>query len=169
MNLNLDNHCNRRSIVDQSHYRRHRQRRRALKHKTTMATAEDDDIALDGLFTVSIHNTISIILRSTSGSFQQEPPRPPSPEPTVFTYTRPPNSQRPLHTESHPKVPSDLASSNWSRLKIKLVGSHPLWGHHLFVYHLSLAIQPSLTSFQAKMERRKGIRRISGSEPTTVR
>ncbi|KAI9058036.1 hypothetical protein FKP32DRAFT_1582461 [Trametes sanguinea] len=48
-----------------------------------------------------------------------EPPRPPSPEPTVATYTR----ERRATTSS----PDD-----WSTIDIRLVGSHPLWGHHLW-------------------------------------
>ncbi|OJT06456.1 Protein N-methyltransferase nnt1 [Trametes pubescens] len=45
-----------------------------------------------------------------------EPPRPPSPEPTITTYTR---ERKPDH-------------SDWSSIDIRLVGSHPLWAHHLW-------------------------------------
>ncbi|KAI0330069.1 hypothetical protein GY45DRAFT_1354153 [Cubamyces sp. BRFM 1775] len=44
-----------------------------------------------------------------------EPPRPPSPEPTVTTYTR-----------------EKQANDTWTTIDIRLVGSHPLWGHHLW-------------------------------------
>ncbi|PSS37996.1 hypothetical protein PHLCEN_2v179 [Hermanssonia centrifuga] len=55
-----------------------------------------------------------------------EPPRPPSPEPTIATYTRrvPP----PEWTEHAP--PHD--AHHWSEIEIRLVGSHPLWGHYLW-------------------------------------
>ncbi|KAI0634978.1 putative methyltransferase-domain-containing protein [Trametes polyzona] len=45
-----------------------------------------------------------------------EPPRPPSPEPTVTVYTR----ERQVNPDE------------WSTISIRLVGSHPLWGHHLW-------------------------------------
>ncbi|KAI0367207.1 hypothetical protein BV20DRAFT_1024854 [Pilatotrama ljubarskyi] len=45
-----------------------------------------------------------------------EPPRPPSPEPTVTTYTR----------------ERQVDPDNWRTIDIRLVGSHPLWGHHLW-------------------------------------
>ncbi|CAL1709263.1 unnamed protein product [Somion occarium] len=45
-----------------------------------------------------------------------EPPRPPTPEPTIATYTR----------TIHPQ------GDDWSKINIRLVGSHPLWGHHLW-------------------------------------
>ncbi|GJE86741.1 nicotinamide N-methyltransferase-like protein [Phanerochaete sordida] len=50
-----------------------------------------------------------------------EPPRPPSPEPTISTYTRA------LHS-------STLTANHgvWSDIEIRLVGSHPLWGHYLW-------------------------------------
>ncbi|KZV80429.1 hypothetical protein EXIGLDRAFT_630171, partial [Exidia glandulosa HHB12029] len=47
-----------------------------------------------------------------------EEERPPSPEPTVATFTR--DSSR---------ISSD---DDWRELSIRLVGSHPLWGHHLW-------------------------------------
>ncbi|KAJ7834095.1 putative methyltransferase-domain-containing protein [Mycena leptocephala] len=45
-----------------------------------------------------------------------EEPRPPTPEATVAVYDR----------------DDDIASTDWREIKIKLVGSHPLWGHHLW-------------------------------------
>ncbi|KAI0049706.1 hypothetical protein FA95DRAFT_1581604 [Auriscalpium vulgare] len=45
-----------------------------------------------------------------------EPPRPPSPEPTTTLYVR----QRPA------------TSGDWESVSIRLVGSHPLWGHYLW-------------------------------------
>jgi len=49
-----------------------------------------------------------------------EPPRPPSPEPTIAVYTR--EIKEGISRESHP----------WSSIEIRLVGSHPLWGHYLW-------------------------------------
>jgi hypothetical protein len=51
----------------------------------------------------------------------QEPPRPPSPEPTVTIYNR---------DLRHRK---DLDAADWDRINIRLVGAHPLWGHYLYV------------------------------------
>ncbi|KAI0674126.1 putative methyltransferase-domain-containing protein [Trametes maxima] len=50
-----------------------------------------------------------------------EPPRPPSPEPTMTTYTR---------EKRHFEAQADVA--DWKSINIRLVGSHPLWGHHLW-------------------------------------
>ncbi|KAI0764772.1 putative methyltransferase-domain-containing protein [Fomes fomentarius] len=50
-----------------------------------------------------------------------EPPRPPSPEPTIATYTREGNS------------------GEWTKIDIRLVGSHPLWGHYLWNASLAFA------------------------------
>ncbi|KAI0825951.1 putative methyltransferase-domain-containing protein [Irpex lacteus] len=53
-----------------------------------------------------------------------EPPRPPSPEPTFATYSRAANQDNQLHTSEGHDV--------WSEIEIRLVGSHPLWGHYLW-------------------------------------
>ncbi|KAK7683092.1 hypothetical protein QCA50_013765 [Cerrena zonata] len=60
---------------------------------------EDTNFSLDAVFT--------------------EPPRPPTPEPTIATYTRSTSS-------------TDDGLDQWSKIDIRLVGSHPLWGHHLW-------------------------------------
>ncbi|ETW76291.1 hypothetical protein HETIRDRAFT_105796 [Heterobasidion irregulare TC 32-1] len=49
-----------------------------------------------------------------------EPERPPSPDPTFSTYTR----KRALN------------KFDWETIEIRLVGSHPLWGHYLKVTHI---------------------------------
>ncbi|KAJ7115851.1 putative methyltransferase-domain-containing protein [Mycena epipterygia] len=49
------------------------------------------------------------------GSIFPEEPRPPTPEATVAVYDR----------------DEDLVDG-WRDIKIRLVGSHPLWGHHLW-------------------------------------
>ncbi|EIN04216.1 hypothetical protein PUNSTDRAFT_76907 [Punctularia strigosozonata HHB-11173 SS5] len=55
-----------------------------------------------------------------------EEPRPPSPEPTFAVYRRRVN-------DSDPDSSSSLAeSTSWAEIEIKLVGSHPLWGHYLW-------------------------------------
>ncbi|KAF9512129.1 hypothetical protein BS47DRAFT_1466587 [Hydnum rufescens UP504] len=53
------------------------------------------------------------------GDIFPEPPRPPSPEPTVEVYYRDPN----IHNNR---------IHDWVSISIRLVGSHPLWGHHLW-------------------------------------
>ncbi|KAJ6518674.1 putative methyltransferase-domain-containing protein [Mycena sanguinolenta] len=50
------------------------------------------------------------------GSLYPEEPRPATPEPTIAIYER----------------DADVASGDWQDIKIRLVGSHPLWGHHLW-------------------------------------
>ncbi|KAI9438970.1 nicotinamide N-methyltransferase [Lactarius indigo] len=47
-----------------------------------------------------------------------EPPRPPSPEPTIAVY------------ES--SVTDAESPRPWSTITVRLVGSHPLWGHYLW-------------------------------------
>ncbi|EPS95315.1 hypothetical protein FOMPIDRAFT_1168809 [Fomitopsis schrenkii] len=47
-----------------------------------------------------------------------EPPRPPSPKPTLAVYKR-----EGVNTDKE---------WDWSEISIRLVGSHPLWGHHLW-------------------------------------
>ncbi|KAJ7077859.1 nicotinamide N-methyltransferase [Mycena belliarum] len=46
----------------------------------------------------------------------KEEPRPPTPEPTFEVYER----------------EDGLVFNDWHNIKIRLVGSHPLWGHHLW-------------------------------------
>jgi nicotinamide N-methyltransferase len=45
------------------------------------------------------------------GTVFTEPPRPPTPDPTISTYSRGPGQ---------------------ADVTVRLVGSHPLWGHHLW-------------------------------------
>ncbi|KAF8901363.1 hypothetical protein CPB84DRAFT_1815211 [Gymnopilus junonius] len=69
-----------------------------------MATEEEENFNLDSVF--------------------EEPPRPPTPEPTIATYTR----------------EKELCSTDgWTEIKIRLVGSHPLWAHYLWNAALALA------------------------------
>ncbi|KAJ3505001.1 hypothetical protein NMY22_g17734 [Coprinellus aureogranulatus] len=64
-----------------------------------MAASDDDgEFALDSMF--------------------PEPPRPPSPEPTISTYERDPSFVK--------------GENDWKTIDIRLVGDHPLWGHHLW-------------------------------------
>ncbi|KAF8220735.1 hypothetical protein L208DRAFT_736660 [Tricholoma matsutake] len=48
----------------------------------------------------------------------KQPPRPPSPEPTVAKYIRDKSMIR--------------KSDDWSEIEIRLVGTHPLWGNYLW-------------------------------------
>ncbi|KAI0725727.1 nicotinamide N-methyltransferase [Fomitopsis betulina] len=63
-----------------------------------MSDSEEAGLDLDSMFT--------------------EPPRPPSPGPTVVVYKR--------------EAINTTDGSDWSEIPIRLVGSHPLWGHHLW-------------------------------------
>ncbi|KAI0937635.1 hypothetical protein AcW1_001532 [Taiwanofungus camphoratus] len=73
-----------------------------------MSDSEDENVmALDAMFT--------------------EPPRPPPPEPTVSIYTRSVRSD--LHAK---RDIEDDKGHQWSTIQIRLVGSHPLWGHYLW-------------------------------------
>ncbi len=64
----------------------------------------------------------------------QEPPRPPSPEPTIAVYENianlNPKDNNQHHHHDHDYDPS---SGQWSTITVRLVGSHPLWGHYLYV------------------------------------
>ncbi|KAH8107413.1 nicotinamide N-methyltransferase [Phellopilus nigrolimitatus] len=74
--------------------------------------SDSESLALDAVFT--------------------EPPRPPSPAPTVATYTR---TRAPFADgnaeENKPREGSE-ASDGWTTIELRLVGSHPLWAHHLW-------------------------------------
>jgi len=59
------------------------------------------------------------------GSVFTEPPRPPSPEPTIAVYSRDPH-----HRTDSKNVSSD--ATDWDHINIRLVGAHPLWGHYLW-------------------------------------
>ncbi|KZT10552.1 uncharacterized protein LAESUDRAFT_644482 [Laetiporus sulphureus 93-53] len=73
-----------------------------------------------------------------------EPLRAPSPEPTISIYQR------------------EAANSNtsqdtyWSKIEIRLVGSHPLWGHHLWnasrAFASYLDVNPELYRDRAVLE-----------------
>ncbi|KAH9953713.1 putative methyltransferase-domain-containing protein, partial [Russula dissimulans] len=55
-----------------------------------------------------------------------EAPRPPSPEPTTAVYENVEDDRR----HRHPP---------WNAISVRLVGNHPLWGHHLWNAARSLA------------------------------
>ncbi|KDQ58290.1 hypothetical protein JAAARDRAFT_35099 [Jaapia argillacea MUCL 33604] len=74
-----------------------------------MSDTEDIGLSLDSVFT--------------------EAPRPPSPEATVSVYNR--DLDRPESSQE--------SEGPWSTVKIRLVGSHPLWGHHLWNAALAFA------------------------------
>ncbi|VDB87092.1 unnamed protein product [Peniophora sp. CBMAI 1063] len=50
------------------------------------------------------------------GAVFTEPPRPPTPPPTIAVYER----------------DATVTDDDWRQIQITLVGSHPLWGHHLW-------------------------------------
>ncbi|KAF8321349.1 hypothetical protein DL93DRAFT_2213498 [Clavulina sp. PMI_390] len=59
------------------------------------------------------------------GDLIPEPERPQSPEPTIEIYDR-------VASIPSPDAKPDAPDRAWDRLSIRLVGSHPLWGHHLW-------------------------------------
>jgi len=61
------------------------------------------------------------------GSVFTEPPRPPSPEPTIAVYSR-----DLCHHWGKDSLSEDLVASDWDHINIRLVGAHPLWGHYLW-------------------------------------
>jgi hypothetical protein len=63
----------------------------------------------------------------------QEPPRPPSPEPTIAVYENIANLNPKDNQHHHHHYDYDPSSGQWSTITIRLVGSHPLWGHYLYV------------------------------------
>jgi hypothetical protein len=69
-----------------------------------------------------------------SPTHRQEPPRPPSPEPTIVVYENITNPSREdnHHHHDHDHDPTRNLSL-WSTISVRLVGSHPLWGHYLYV------------------------------------
>ncbi|KAF5313942.1 hypothetical protein D9619_013108 [Psilocybe cf. subviscida] len=54
-----------------------------------------------------------------------ETPRPPTPQPTISTYTR--------------EGTNGIGKDSWKQIDIRLVGSHPLWAHYLWNAALALA------------------------------
>ncbi|KAH0580223.1 Putative nicotinamide N-methyltransferase [Termitomyces sp. J132] len=52
------------------------------------------------------------------GTIFTEPPRPPTPEPTIAVYTREPGHRKSIE--------------EWEEIQIRLVGAHPLWGNYLW-------------------------------------
>lgn len=64
---------------------------------------------------VSLHSRLASAI-----NLWKEPPRPPTPEPTIAKYTRDSNQVR--------------SPDDWKEIEIRLVGTHPLWGHYLCVF-----------------------------------
>ena len=81
------------------------------------AGEDDERLMLDSIFPVSSYPHIIAI----SSHIPQEPPRPPSPEPTIAVYERSVIDDNTTVSEQTP----------WSTITVRLVGSHPLWGHYL--------------------------------------
>jgi len=73
------------------------------------------------------------------GNMFTEPDRPPSPEPTLAMYTReiPDGSNHSFSgmAEGEP-TPTDRG---WTKIDIRLIGAHSLWGHHLWNASRALA------------------------------
>lgn len=77
---------------------------------------DESDWTLDSVFTVRPDHRILLALVHQFSL--QEPPRPPSPLSSTAVYTR-------------EVLPS--TSTDWTQISVRLVGSHPLWGHYLSV------------------------------------
>ena len=110
---------------------------------TTDSGDEDDDgLALSTIFTVSrsiiMYHAQALQYIYFDDTFnRQEPPRPPSPEPTTAIYeniiitTTTTTTTTTNHEDNHD--PDLSLVWNWSTISLRLVGSHPLWGHYLYV------------------------------------
>lgn len=63
---------------------------------------------------------------------KKEPEKTPSPQPTIEVYMRGtgPDGADVLEHSSPPSQSSNRDHA-WNKVSIRLVGSHPLWGHHL--------------------------------------
>jgi hypothetical protein len=101
----------------------------------TMSDADGEDdgsLALSAIFTVNPDKFLdvprSVITFPPTPSLvgPQEPPRPPTPEPTIVVYNNNFNNE----TAEAQDQQNHLA---WSTISVRLVGSHPLWGHYLCV------------------------------------
>jgi len=74
----------------------------------------------------------------------QEPARPPSPEPTIAVY----ENIESLNAENHHGYQHhNPTPSQWSTISVRLVGTHPLWGHYLYVYlHVVMNCSPTTST-----------------------
>lgn len=77
----------------------------------------------------------------------KEPPRPPTPEPKMVTYRR----------------ESSTGRTEWSKIDLSLVGSHPLWAHYLCVIHAIFPDQGHKLNVLRQMECISGFRLIPRS------
>jgi hypothetical protein len=78
--------------------------------------------------------SLMIVHRMIPHAHRQEPPRPPSPEPTIAVYeniTNPEGNHH--HHQKHHHHDHDPNLTSWNTISVRLVGSHPLWGHYLYV------------------------------------
>lgn len=82
----------------------------------------------------------------------KDEPRPPSPSPSFDLYHR--------ETESR--------TGDWSSVEIRLVGSHPLWGHYLYIFTMRLESHWQLIDPMCKVERRQSICDVSRRSPRTI-
>jgi hypothetical protein len=118
---------------------------------TDVDGGEDDEglLELGTIFTVSRQSFLSVTVSSSNRlirvpphTHRQEPPRPPSPEPTIAVYEnivttnlnpKEGNHHHHQNHHHHHDHDHDPNPSLWSTISVRLVGSHPLWGHHLYV------------------------------------
>ena len=85
-----------------------------------MPPSDDESLDLEKIFTVSLLVSLELYdSKKKMLNLRKEPSRPPSPRPTIAKYIRDSNQ---IHS------PDD-----WKEIEIRLVGTHPLWGHYLCV------------------------------------
>jgi len=104
---------------------------------------DEDSFILDSVFPVSrqspshpsSHHAYYII---------QEPLRPPSPEPTTAVYQR----------SVAGTIAAGMPHASWSTITVRVVGSHPLWGHYLCVHACPLTPTQTSTISGIQVERR---------------
>ena len=98
---------------------------------------DDEGLVLGTIFTVSCKSCLAsyslMIVHSLipHKAGRQEPPRPPSPEPTIAVYetiTSPEDDHHHHHHCNH-----DPILTLWNTISVRLVGGHPLLGHYLYI------------------------------------
>ena len=85
------------------------------------------DLNLGDVFTVTLRK-IDPARSCMQLTNRQIPPRPPSPEATTSTFIR----ER-SRNQGYLKNNGGDGDEDWDQISIRLIGSHPLWGHYLYV------------------------------------
>ena len=115
---------------------------------------DDKDLDLGSIFPVS--ETVCPVWTLLWHVASKEESRPPSPSPSFDFYHR--------ETENR--------TGNWSSVEIRLVGSHPLWGHYLYTSNFdeSIKLHQQLTDSHAQGGTpQEPLQRISMPTPRYIR